>query len=102
MFTQRRKDAKIAEEILIPSALRFGLLSSWRERRRMTENEIGKIIVDSAVKVHKELGPGLLERVYEAVLAQELKDRGLSVEQQVSVLLKFVGSNLKKDSEPIC
>ena len=38
----------------------------------MTENEISKIIVDSAVAVHRELGPGLLESVYEIVLAYEL------------------------------
>ena len=44
----------------------------------MTENEIGKIIVDSAITVHRELGPGLLETVYEVVLAYELKQRGLS------------------------
>ena len=38
----------------------------------MTENEIGKIALDSAFAVHRELGPGLLESVYEAVLAAEL------------------------------
>jgi len=38
---------------------------------------IGKIIVHSAYKVHKELGPGLLERVYEACLAYEIKKAGL-------------------------
>jgi GxxExxY protein len=39
----------------------------------MQENEIGKIVVDAAVKVHSALGPGLLESVYEAVLAKELE-----------------------------
>ena len=42
----------------------------------MTENEIGKIIVDSAIAVHRALGPGLLETVYEVVLAHELGQRG--------------------------
>jgi len=51
----------------------------------MNENEIGAIVVDCAVKVHMRLGPGLLESVYEAVLAYELGKRGLSVERQVSV-----------------
>jgi hypothetical protein len=37
--------------------------------KTMTENEIGKIIVDCAVRLHKELGPGLFETVYEVVLA---------------------------------
>ena len=51
----------------------------------MNENEIGKIIIDTAVSLHKELGPGLLETVYEVILSHKLKDRGLSVERQVSV-----------------
>jgi GxxExxY protein len=46
----------------------------------MTENEIGTVVVDAAVKVHMALGPGLLESVYEVVLAHELKERGLRVE----------------------
>jgi GxxExxY protein len=51
----------------------------------MDENQIGRIIIDAAIAVHRELGPGLLESVYEAVLAQELKDRGLKAERQVSI-----------------
>ncbi len=39
----------------------------------MTENEIGKIVVDSAINVHKVLGPGLLESAYEAQLLSYLK-----------------------------
>jgi GxxExxY protein len=46
----------------------------------MTENEIGKIVVDTALAVHRDLGPGLLESVYEVILARELQLRGLSVE----------------------
>lgn len=48
----------------------------------MKENEIAAIIVDAAVKVHTSLGPGLLETVYETVLAYELRARGLRVERQ--------------------
>ena len=44
----------------------------------MTENEIASVIVDAAVKVHKALGPGLLESVYERVLCHELRKRGLT------------------------
>ena len=43
----------------------------------MTENEIGTIVVDTAIALHRELGPGLLESVYETVLAYELEERGL-------------------------
>jgi GxxExxY protein len=55
----------------------------------MNENEIGSIVVDCAVKLHKRLGPGLLESVYEAVLAYELQRKGLSVERQVSVPIVY-------------
>jgi hypothetical protein len=57
----------------------------------MTENEISKIIVDSALAVHRELGPGLLETVYEVALAHELKQRGLNVQRQVPVPIKYHG-----------
>src|SRR5574342_616589 len=55
----------------------------------MTENEISKVIVDSALTVHRELGPGLLETVYEVTLAHEVKQRGLNVQRQVPVPIKY-------------
>lgn len=48
----------------------------------MTENEIAKQILDAAFLVHSKLGPGLLESVYEVILAYELQKRGLTVERQ--------------------
>ena len=48
----------------------------------MTENQIGKIVVDCAYKVHSELGPGLLEATYEACLLYELNEAGLSAKSQ--------------------
>jgi GxxExxY protein len=57
----------------------------------MTENEIGTICVDAAIAVHRELGPGLLESVYEIVLAHELRERGLKVERQVPVIIIYRG-----------
>jgi hypothetical protein len=48
----------------------------------MTENEIAKHVVDAALKIHKRFGPGLLESVYEAVMAAELERRGLRVKRQ--------------------
>jgi len=62
----------------------------------MTENEIGKIVVDAAVSVHRELGPGLLETVYEVVLAHELTARGLSVERQVPVPTEYRGMRFEE------
>ncbi|MDD2237193.1 MAG: GxxExxY protein [Kiritimatiellae bacterium] len=54
-----------------------------------TEDEIGSIVVDCAVKIHKELGPGLLESVYEVVMAYELSQRGLRVERQVPIRIRY-------------
>ena len=48
----------------------------------MTENETARQILDAAFPVHSNLGPGLLESVYEVVLAYELKKRGLTAERQ--------------------
>jgi len=57
----------------------------------VNENEIGRIVVDTAIAVHREMGPGLLESVYEVVLAYELKERGLQVGRQVSIPISFRG-----------
>jgi GxxExxY protein len=51
----------------------------------MTENEIAKIIVNAAYKIHVQTGPGLLESAYEAMLVYELRKRGLEVSPQVSI-----------------
>jgi GxxExxY protein len=55
----------------------------------MTENEISKVILDSAIAVHKELGPGLLESVYEIVLAYELQQRGFRVSRQLPISIHY-------------
>ena len=57
----------------------------------MTENKIGKVVVDCAVRLHMELGPGLLETVYEVLLAHLLQEAGLKVERQVSIPIEFRG-----------
>ena len=62
----------------------------------MTENEIGRIVVDCAVRLHKELGPGLLETVYEVILANELRLRGLRVDRQVPVPITFHGQEFEE------
>ena len=55
----------------------------------MNENEIATVIVDAALRVHRALGPGLLESVYEAALAFELRDRGLQVQRQVPIPVRY-------------
>jgi GxxExxY protein len=57
----------------------------------MTENEIGKAVVDGALAVHRALGPGLLESVYAAVLTHKLRARGLRVDREVSVPIEYEG-----------
>lgn len=55
----------------------------------MTENEIAKEIVDCAYKIHKTLGPGLLESVYERVLAFELEKKNLTVLRQHPIAVVY-------------
>ncbi len=69
-LTQRRKDAK---------------------EGRLSENDVAKVVVDAAFKVHTALGPGLLESVYETVLAHELGARGLRVQRQVPIAIEYDG-----------
>ncbi|MCX6960696.1 MAG: GxxExxY protein [Verrucomicrobia bacterium] len=62
----------------------------------MTENEIGSVVVDSSIEVHRFLGPGLLESVYEASLLHELQLRGLSVMAQVPIDVEYKGVRFEK------
>lgn len=55
----------------------------------MNENHIAKAVLDAAFEVHTVLGPGLFESVYEVVLAHELRARGLSVERQVPIPIRY-------------
>ena len=64
--------------------MKFSILS-----RR--EESIAEKIVDAAFRVHKELGPGLLERVYEVCFCHELFKRGLNSQRQVDLPIKYDG-----------
>jgi GxxExxY protein len=57
----------------------------------LKENKIAKLVVDAAYHVHTKLGPGLLESVYEVVLAHEIEKRGLALERQVSIPVQYDG-----------
>jgi len=57
----------------------------------MSENEIAKQVLDAAFVVHSKLGPGLLESVYEVVLAHELRKQGLAVERQKPMPITYDG-----------
>jgi len=73
----------------------FIMLSPGRQERqgsgkKVTEDEIGKEVVDTAVHIHYEIGPGLLELVYEVVLAHELRGKGLRLaDKRLGYLLDF-------------
>lgn len=60
-------------------------------------NKLTEIVIRSAIEVHKELGPGLMESVYEVCLIRLLKDAGLSVKRQVIVPVHFKGERLDKE-----
>ncbi len=51
----------------------------------MTENEISSVLLDIFIKVHSELGPGLLESVYEEVICYELTKRGIAFQRQQGI-----------------
>ena len=55
------------------------------------EDAIAKILVQNALELHRELGPGLLESVYEALFANLLREQGLEVDRQVPIPIRFRG-----------
>jgi GxxExxY protein len=60
-------------------------------------NHISHIILDSAIAVHREMGPGLLEAVYQHCMVRELRSRQLDVKITVPVSLHYKGESLNKD-----
>ena len=59
----------------------------------MNEDDIGTLIIDTAVYIHKKLGSGLFESVYEVVLMKLLSQKGLYVQRQVSIPIEFDGEH---------
>ena len=57
----------------------------------MGENEAAREVVDAAFAIHSTLAPGLLESVYEVVLAHELRKRGVTVERQKAIGIRYDG-----------
>lgn len=57
----------------------------------MELEEIAHIAVDCGFRLHKDIGPGLLESVYEILLAEALRERGLSCQRQVAVPIRYHG-----------
>ena len=61
----------------------------------MTENDLSRVIVNTCYKIHTQLGPGLLESVYETILCYELTEMGLKVERQKP--LPVIWEDIKMD-----
>ena len=61
------------------------------EKTSEREEVVAKKIVDAAYKVHKALGPGLLEKIYEACFCHELRKRELSYQRQVDIPIEYDG-----------
>jgi len=57
--------------------------------RELSENEIGTILITTAIEIHKSLGPGLFESVYETVLAHDLEEKGLTVKREVPIGIEY-------------
>ncbi len=83
---------------MIPSDHNEGGLTRNREegfvQQRLNVEQLSSVVVDAAFHLHRDLGPGLLESVYEAVLAKLLRDRGLAVARQRIVPIEFAGVRL--------
>lgn len=62
----------------------------------MSENQIAKRVLDAAFTIHSKVGPGLLESVYEIILAHELRKLGLEVERQKAILIHYDGLVLEE------
>ncbi len=60
----------------------------------MTINQISSDVIKAAINVHKELGPGLLESVYQSCMVVELSGMGIAVQPEVTVPIKFRGKNI--------
>lgn len=61
----------------------------------MNENELSNLIIGCAIEVHRTLGPGLLESVYENCLLYELEEKGIFVERQVELPIEYKDKNLE-------
>jgi len=60
-------------------------------------NRLSSIILNAAITVHKEMGPGLLESVYQQCMVKELRNRKLNVNEMVPISLRYKGEPLNKD-----
>src|SRR5690348_16971274 len=99
---QRRGDAEERRENTNWSVVRYGVSNCFCRdwyMRKITEalNQLTGMVLDAAIAVHKEMGPGLLESVYQFCLLKELRARGINVQTTVPCALHYKGESLNKD-----
>ena len=70
-------------------------MNGFATKKARTANEVSRLVIDAAMRVHTVLGPGLLESTYQACLAQELKKSGMFVQTQVGLPLVYDGIRLE-------
>ncbi len=63
----------------------------------MSENDLSRIVFNSALKVHQKLGPGLLESVYHKCMLHELKSRGINFQSEVTVPINYKGLDVEAE-----
>jgi len=90
----RPKVTKLHEDILKPTTINLNM--EWFKKLSSEEEQIGKAVVDAAFKVHTELGPGLLEKVYETCFAHTLAKAGYDVKRQIDIPIVFDGIVLEE------
>lgn len=83
-------------EIFFPLYLIFKALLVKIIFEKMSENELSKIILNKSFEIHKGLGPGLLESVYEDILSYELRQLGLMVSRQQSLPVLWKGVKMEQ------
>ena len=62
----------------------------------MDNEELASVVIDCGFHLHKNLGPGLLESVYEAIMADQLALRGLSIQRQAAIPIRYDGAALSE------
>jgi GxxExxY protein len=73
---------------------RFWTTKDAKDAKGMTPNEVSKVVLDSAMKVHSVLGAGLLEEAYKVCLKHDLQKRGLQVLSEVALPVVYDGVSL--------
>jgi GxxExxY protein len=64
---------------------------------RLRYDALSELIINAAIEVHRELGPGLLESIYEVCLAHEIRERGIPIVQQLPIPIMYKGTRMSND-----